>query len=91
MACTERRSHRTELAGECAFRRRPLELLSLDCEGCEWGVLDELFCRHAERHGGVPIRHLIAEFHFQASLSSCHDWSRCTHYHCVTVSRRVTL
>ena len=45
---------------------RPIAVLMLDCEGCEWGVIKELAC--PGHSGNVVVNQLVAEFHFQASL-----------------------
>lgn len=44
--------------------RRSLDLLMMDCEGCEWGVLRHLACsKESER-----VKQIVTEFHFQKNL-----------------------
>ena len=45
--------------------RRPLDLLMLDCEGCEWGVLRNLAC---SKRSSTTVKQIVGEFHFQSSL-----------------------
>ena len=44
--------------------QRSLDLLMLDCEGCEWGVLHNLACSKQS----ALVTQIVAEFHFQKSL-----------------------
>mmetsp|Transcript_26410 Transcript_26410/g.35269 ORF Transcript_26410/g.35269 Transcript_26410/m.35269 type:complete len:252 (+) Transcript_26410:234-989(+) len=44
---------------------RSIDVLNLDCEGCEWGVIHQLACKGSETH---MIKQIITEFHFQKNL-----------------------
>jgi hypothetical protein len=44
--------------------KRTLDLLMMDCEGCEWGVLRHLACsKESDR-----VKQIVTEFHFQKNL-----------------------
>jgi hypothetical protein len=43
---------------------RKLDVLAMDCEGCEWGVISELACSGES----ALVDQLIVEFHFQKNL-----------------------
>lgn len=45
---------------------RKVDVLMLDCEGCEWGVLHQLFCH--DNGGGDLIGQVLLEAHFQKKL-----------------------
>jgi hypothetical protein len=44
--------------------QRSLDLLMMDCEGCEWGVLRNLACSGQSN----VVKQIVVEFHFQNSL-----------------------
>eukprot|EP00956_Cyclotella_meneghiniana_P038916 scaffold162174_cov23-Cyclotella_meneghiniana.AAC.1 len=43
---------------------RKLDILRLDCEGCEWGVLKQLACSGESQ----LVKQLMVEMHFQSNL-----------------------
>jgi hypothetical protein len=45
---------------------RTIDVLMMDCEGCEWGVLNQLACSSARN--SRRVRQIVTEFHFQKSL-----------------------
>ena len=44
---------------------RNLNLLMLDCEGCEWGVLQQMMCNSEKT---VAVDQIVVEMHFQKNL-----------------------
>lgn len=57
-----------ELQRRLGHTGRTLALLAVDCEGCEWGLLDELYCSQRGMPVRVPIQQLLVEAHFQRRL-----------------------
>ena len=52
-----------EVRSTLGHAARPLSVLMLDCEGCEWGVIETVAC--APRVDGLTdVEQIIAEFHF---------------------------
>jgi hypothetical protein len=45
---------------------RTIDVLMMDCEGCEWGALNQLACSPAR--DSRRVRQIVTEFHFQKSL-----------------------
>lgn len=45
---------------------RPLDVLMMDCEGCEWGVLKQLACGNMS--ASQSVGQLVLELHFQKNL-----------------------
>ena len=45
-----------------------LDLLMLDCEGCEWGVLRQMWC-----HDTPNVDQMVIEMHFQKSLGLANE------------------
>lgn len=48
---------------------RKLDILRLDCEGCEWGVLKQLACLGESQ----LVKQLMVEMHFQSNLGLSSD------------------
>jgi Methyltransferase domain len=44
--------------------QQSLDLLMMDCEGCEWGVLRHLACSKKSN----VVKQIVVEFHFQSNL-----------------------
>jgi hypothetical protein len=47
-------------------QNRTIDVLTMDCEGCEWGVLKQLAC--SPSRDDRRIKQIVTEFHFQKSL-----------------------
>lgn len=47
-------------------QNRTIDVLMMDCEGCEWGVLKQLAC--SPSRDDRRIKQIVTEFHFQKSL-----------------------
>jgi Methyltransferase domain len=45
--------------------QRVLDVLMLDCEGCEWGALHNLIC---SKQSTAIVKQIVTEFHFQRNL-----------------------
>ncbi|KAL9189220.1 hypothetical protein ACHAXT_011710 [Thalassiosira profunda] len=58
-----------EIVRMFGHENREIDVLRLDCEGCEWSVLKELACSGESRH----VRQLMVEFHFQKNLGLASD------------------
>ncbi|KAL7533582.1 hypothetical protein ACHAWF_004547 [Thalassiosira exigua] len=58
-----------EIVGMLGHEGRSIDVLKMDCEGCEYGVLKELAC-NGESH---LVKQLMVEFHFQKSLGLSND------------------
>ncbi|KAL7477152.1 hypothetical protein ACHAW6_002966 [Cyclotella cf. meneghiniana] len=48
---------------------RTIDILRLDCEGCEWGVLKQLACSGKSQ----LMKHLMVDRHFQKNLGHAND------------------
>jgi len=46
-------------------QNRVIDVLMLDCEGCEWGVLRQLVCEGGDT---AMVKQIMTEFHFQYNL-----------------------
>lgn len=53
---------------QLGHEHRTLQVLMLDCEGCEWGVLHTLACNHHNPSSFMVPQQLVVEFHFQKNL-----------------------
>jgi hypothetical protein len=55
-----------EIMERLGHANRTIDVLMMDCEGCEWGALRQLACGPAREHRSV--RQIVTEFHYQKSL-----------------------
>eukprot|EP00640_Fibrocapsa_japonica_P002734 CAMPEP_0113950076 /NCGR_PEP_ID=MMETSP1339-20121228/79062_1 /TAXON_ID=94617 /ORGANISM="Fibrocapsa japonica" /LENGTH=257 /DNA_ID=CAMNT_0000957783 /DNA_START=294 /DNA_END=1067 /DNA_ORIENTATION=- /assembly_acc=CAM_ASM_000762 len=53
-----------EIMNRLNHTHRRLDLLMMDCEGCEWGVLKQMACGGDSKR----VRQLVLELHFQKTL-----------------------
>lgn len=58
-----------EIVALLGHEHRHIDVLRLDCEGCEYGVLKELAC-NGDSH---LVKQLMVEFHFQKNLGLADD------------------
>ncbi|KAL7463518.1 hypothetical protein ACHAXS_003879 [Conticribra weissflogii] len=69
-----------EIVAHLGHEERPIDVMKLDCEGCEYGVLKQFACRRGRSDTDEPNRHktpfikqLMVEFHFQKNLGMRSD------------------
>ena len=74
----------SEIMKRLGHEGRIIDVLMLDCEGCEWGVLNQLACRG----DGVFVNQLLVEVHFQKSLGLASDHDVLTAANAVDCLRR---
>jgi hypothetical protein len=55
-----------EIMVRLGHQNRRIDVLMMDCEGCEWGALNQLACSPARDHRSV--KQIVTEFHYQKSL-----------------------
>jgi Methyltransferase domain len=56
------------------FGHTKLDVLMLDCEGCEWGVLRQMWCDTGKHTKKAPnVDQMVIEMHFQKSLGLAND------------------
>ena len=56
------------IQGRLGHAGRPIAVLMMDCEGCEWGAIHGIVCGGSSSAAAPVIDQIVAEFHFQASL-----------------------
>ena len=74
----------SEIMKRLGHEGRVIDVLMLDCEGCEWGVLNQLACRG----DGAFVNQLLVEAHFQKSLGLASDHDVVTAANAVNCLRR---
>mmetsp|Transcript_6334 Transcript_6334/g.13747 ORF Transcript_6334/g.13747 Transcript_6334/m.13747 type:complete len:478 (-) Transcript_6334:1547-2980(-) len=69
-----------EIVEHLGHEKQQIDLMKLDCEGCEYGVLKQLACHRGRRDVNHPnihtkpvIKQLMVEFHFQKNLGMRSD------------------
>ena len=58
-----------EIMNLMGHEKREIDILRLDCEGCEWGVLKQLACSGESQF----VKQLMIEMHFQKNLGLASD------------------